>query len=66
MRPFRPRQGASPPWNKFRKRLLRHSILYKNSSNLLYDADKQTIHENYNGWIQRLDNTIRARIAAIG
>lgn len=43
-----------------------YSILYKDSVNLKYDAEKQTIHENYNGWIQRLDNTIRARIAAIG
>lgn len=43
-----------------------YSILYKDSTNLKYDAEKQTIHENYNGWIQRLDNTIRARIAAIG
>jgi hypothetical protein len=43
-----------------------YSILYKDSTNLKYNAEKQTIHENYNGWIQRLDNTIRARIAAIG
>jgi hypothetical protein len=43
-----------------------YSILYKDSTNLLYDSEKQTIHENYKGWIQRLDNTIRSRIAAIG
>ena len=43
-----------------------YSILYKDSTNLKYNAEKQTIHENYNGWIHRLDNTIRARIAAIG
>ncbi|HKC92640.1 MAG TPA: hypothetical protein VKB81_01340 [Nitrospira sp.] len=43
-----------------------YSILYKDSTNLKYDSEKQTIHENYNGWIQRLDNTIRTRIAAIG
>jgi len=43
-----------------------YSILYKDSSNLKYNAEKQTIHENYNGWIQRLDNAIRARVTAIG
>ena len=43
-----------------------YSILYTDSTNLKYNADKQTIHENYTGWIQRLDNEIRAHIAAIG
>lgn len=42
------------------------SILYKDSSNLKYDADKQTIHENYTGWIQRLDGAIRSRLTAAG
>ena len=43
-----------------------YSILYKDSNNLKYDADKQTIHANYAGWIQRLDGAIRSRLTAAG
>ena len=43
-----------------------YSILYKNSSNLNYNAEKQTIHQNYTGWIQRLDGAIRSRLTAAG
>ncbi len=43
-----------------------YSILYKDSSNLKYNADSQTIHENYASWIQRLDGAIRSRLAAAG
>jgi hypothetical protein len=43
-----------------------YSILYKDSSNLKYDATAQTIHENYAGWIQRLDGAIRSRLTAAG
>jgi hypothetical protein len=43
-----------------------YSILYKDSSNLKYDAEKQTIHENYSSWIQRLDGAIRSRLTAAG
>ena len=43
-----------------------YSILYKDSSNLKYDAEKQTIHENYTGWIQRLDGAIKSRLTAAG
>ena len=43
-----------------------YSILYKDSSNLKYNADKQTIHENYTAWIQRLDGAIRSRLTAAG
>jgi hypothetical protein len=43
-----------------------YSILYKDSSNLKYNAEKQTIHENYTGWIQRLDGAIRSRLTAAG
>lgn len=43
-----------------------YSILYKDSTNLKYDADKQTIHGNYAGWIQRLDGAIRSRLTAAG
>jgi hypothetical protein len=43
-----------------------YSITYKDSTNLHYDDEKKTIHENYRSWIQRLDNTIRGRITAAG
>jgi hypothetical protein len=43
-----------------------YSILYKDSINLKYDAKKQTIHENYLSWIQRLDNAIRSRLTGAG
>ena len=43
-----------------------YSIKYKNSSDLNYDPEKQTIHSNYRGWVQNLDNAIRARLSAIG
>ena len=39
-----------------------YSILYKDSSNLRYDPVKRTIHVNYQKWIERLDNEIRARL----
>ncbi len=39
-----------------------YSITYKDSTNLKYNADKQTIHENYRSWIQNLDNNIRNRM----
>jgi len=43
-----------------------YSILYKDSTNLKYDADKQTIHTNYASWIQRFDGAIRSRLTAAG
>ncbi len=43
-----------------------YSILYKDSTNLKYDPVKQTIHDNYTGWVQRLDNAIRSRLTASG
>ncbi len=39
-----------------------YSILYKNSNGLKYNASNQTIHQNYNGWIQNLDNAIRIQL----
>lgn len=42
-----------------------YSIRYAGSTNLKYDASKRTIHSNYVGWIQNLDNQIRARLAAM-
>ena len=43
-----------------------YSILYKDSNNLKYNAEKQTIHENYSSWIQNLDGAIRSRLTAAG
>ena len=43
-----------------------YSILYKDSSNLKYNAEAKTIHQNYAGWIQRLDGAIRSRLSAAG
>jgi hypothetical protein len=43
-----------------------YSIRYKDSTNLKYNAEKQTIHQNYSSWIQRLDGAIRSRLTAAG
>ncbi len=43
-----------------------YSILYKDSSNLKYDAQTQMIHINYTGWIKRLDGAIRSQLSAAG
>jgi len=37
-----------------------YSINYKNSTNLDYNGTN--IHSNYNGWVQNLDRTIKARL----
>lgn len=37
-----------------------YSILYKNSVNLDHSGD--TIHKNYNGWVQNLDQAIRRQL----
>jgi len=36
-----------------------YSIEYSDSTDLKYDATKQVIHRNYNGWVQNLNNAIR-------
>lgn len=41
------------------------SITYKSSSNLLYDADRQVIHRNFNIWIQNLRGDIMSEAAII-
>ena len=43
-----------------------YSMTYKDSVNLNYNAEKQTIHQAYSGWIQNLDNAIKGRLAAAG
>ena len=42
-----------------------YSINYKDSTNLHYDAGKNTIHKNYNGWIQNLTNAINAQLISL-
>ena len=39
-----------------------YSIRYVQSTNLKYNPKKQTIHSNYNGWIQNLEKAIDARL----
>ena len=40
-----------------------YSITYKNSSNLNYDGTN--IHNNYNGWVQNLDNAIKTQLFSL-
>lgn len=40
----------------------KYSIEYKDSANLKYDVAKNTIHANYNGWVQNLNNAIAVRL----
>jgi hypothetical protein len=42
-----------------------YSIRYKDSTDLRYDAEKGTIHKNYNSWIQNLDAAIQRELAAL-
>ncbi|MBP8283350.1 MAG: hypothetical protein KAX46_05485 [Chromatiaceae bacterium] len=39
------------------------SIRYKDSQNLRYNADDRSIHSNYNGWVQNLNNAILAGLS---
>ena len=39
------------------------SIKYKNSMNLHYDSTKNVIHNNYNGWVQNLENAINLELS---
>ena len=41
----------------------KYSITYKDSTNLKYDGTN--IHSNYNGWIQNLEKSINAQLAAL-
>ncbi len=38
------------------------SIAYKDSTDLQYNADRNEIHKNYNGWVQNLENGIRTQL----
>ena len=41
------------------------SINYKSSSNLIYDPSNNTIHKNYNGWIQNLSGAIDTQLSLL-
>jgi hypothetical protein len=41
------------------------SVKYVNSSTLLYDANKNRIHRNYNLWVTELIRSINVTISAI-
>lgn len=38
-----------------------YSITYKSSDNLNYDAQSNTIHRNYNSWVDNLNNSIQSQ-----
>ncbi len=42
-----------------------YSITYQDSSNLKYDAENNTIHSNYNGWVQNLQRNIQAQMSLL-
>ncbi len=42
-----------------------YSINYKDSSNLKYDPSNNTIHRNYNSWIQNLTNAINVQLSSL-
>jgi hypothetical protein len=39
-----------------------YKIDYKDSQNLKYNAADNTIHKNYNGWVQNLEKAINVRL----
>ena len=41
------------------------SITYKDSTNISYDAERKTVHSNYNGWIQNLEKAIRIQVQTL-
>jgi hypothetical protein len=42
-----------------------YSINYKDSTNLKYNVGNNTIHKNYNGWVQNLTNAINAQLITL-
>ncbi len=42
-----------------------YSIKYKSSVNLKYNAEQNTIHSNYNGWIQNLKHAIDTQLTLL-
>ena len=42
-----------------------YSITHKETANLKYNAEEETIHPNYNSWVQRLDSAIRTKLTML-
>lgn len=42
-----------------------YSIHYESSTNLNYNAEHNTIHSNYNGWIQNLNKAILVQLNSL-
>ena len=43
-----------------------YNIVFKSGDeNLKYDSQAQTIHQNYNGWVENLDVLIRAHVNSL-
>lgn len=42
-----------------------YSINYVESKNLDYDPGENTIHQNYNGWVQNLNKAIRVQLSSL-
>lgn len=42
-----------------------YSITYKDSSNLDYNSAENTIHKNYNSWIQNLNKGIQVQLSML-
>ena len=42
-----------------------YSITYENSVNLDYNSESNTIHSNYNGWVQNLNKAIQVQLGLL-
>lgn len=42
-----------------------YSVNYKDSTNLKYNPTNNTIHKNYNGWVQNLTKAIDSQVSAL-
>ncbi len=42
-----------------------YQIIYKTSTELNYNAENKSIHSNYNGWVQNLNNAIQVRLGML-
>lgn len=42
-----------------------YSIIYESSTNLNYNPENNSIHRNYNSWVQNLNQRIQAQLVAM-
>ena len=40
-----------------------YSLMYADSDNMLYDAENNTIHRNYNRWVRNLESAINMQLS---